>query len=149
MAPTRFEEPVSCQDVEPSKSVFWGYLDSVVDFGLRKSPSMHQFHLLLPIRYLVMSVVSDRPTGQHARPPTLSKQRQSKQIHYPFWFGGSASCFAASVTHPLDLGMPPSLLLLNEESRGLIFLNMQLKYDCKRQAKMRRQNECSACSCTS
>ena len=23
--------------------------------------------------------------------------------HYPFWFGGSASCFAASVTHPLDL----------------------------------------------
>jgi len=25
-------------------------------------------------------------------------------IHYPFWFGGSASCFAACVTHPLDLG---------------------------------------------
>lgn len=24
-------------------------------------------------------------------------------IHYPLWFGGSASCFAASVTHPLDL----------------------------------------------
>ena len=24
-------------------------------------------------------------------------------IHYPFWFGGSASCFAAAVTHPLDL----------------------------------------------
>ncbi|KAI9720500.1 MAG: Mitochondrial dicarboxylate transporter [Chrysothrix sp. TS-e1954] len=23
--------------------------------------------------------------------------------HYPFWFGGSASCFAACVTHPLDL----------------------------------------------
>lgn len=28
-----------------------------------------------------------------------------KQVHYPFWFGGSASCFAAGVTHPLDLGM--------------------------------------------
>jgi len=26
-------------------------------------------------------------------------------IHYPFWFGGSASCFAACFTHPLDLGM--------------------------------------------
>ncbi|KAK9850127.1 hypothetical protein MYU51_012437 [Penicillium brevicompactum] len=26
-----------------------------------------------------------------------------KQVHYPFWFGGSASCFAAGVTHPLDL----------------------------------------------
>jgi hypothetical protein len=24
-------------------------------------------------------------------------------IHYPFWFGGSASCLAACVTHPLDL----------------------------------------------
>ncbi|OBT83483.1 hypothetical protein VE02_06882 [Pseudogymnoascus sp. 03VT05] len=24
-------------------------------------------------------------------------------IRYPFWFGGSASCFAACVTHPLDL----------------------------------------------
>ncbi|EEP81579.1 conserved hypothetical protein [Uncinocarpus reesii 1704] len=27
----------------------------------------------------------------------------SLKIHYPFWFGGSASCFAAGVTHPLDL----------------------------------------------
>ncbi|OJJ32419.1 hypothetical protein ASPWEDRAFT_663394 [Aspergillus wentii DTO 134E9] len=27
----------------------------------------------------------------------------SKKLHYPFWFGGSASCFAATVTHPLDL----------------------------------------------
>lgn len=25
-------------------------------------------------------------------------------VHYPFWFGGSASCCAAGVTHPLDLG---------------------------------------------
>lgn len=24
-------------------------------------------------------------------------------IHYPFWFGGSASCFAICFTHPLDL----------------------------------------------
>src|SRR5437667_193040 len=29
----------------------------------------------------------------------------SPKLHYPFWFGGSASCFAAMVTHPLDLGM--------------------------------------------
>ncbi|KAI9681485.1 MAG: Mitochondrial dicarboxylate transporter [Caeruleum heppii] len=26
-----------------------------------------------------------------------------KNLRYPFWFGGSASCFAACVTHPLDL----------------------------------------------
>lgn len=29
---------------------------------------------------------------------------KKKPIHYPFWFGGSASCFAACFTHPLDLG---------------------------------------------
>jgi hypothetical protein len=27
-----------------------------------------------------------------------------RPIHYPFWFGGSASSMAACVTHPLDLG---------------------------------------------
>ncbi|KAE9964985.1 hypothetical protein BLS_007933 [Venturia inaequalis] len=32
-----------------------------------------------------------------------SKDVQKRTIHYPFWFGGSASCFAACVTHPLDL----------------------------------------------
>ncbi|CAL8580451.1 Mitochondrial dicarboxylate transporter [Xanthoria parietina] len=30
-------------------------------------------------------------------------QSKGKPIHYPFWFGGSASCCAAAVTHPLDL----------------------------------------------
>jgi hypothetical protein len=31
--------------------------------------------------------------------------RKPQVIRYPFWFGGSASCFAACVTHPLDLGL--------------------------------------------
>jgi hypothetical protein len=31
--------------------------------------------------------------------------QSSPKLHYPFWFGGSASSFAAMVTHPLDLGM--------------------------------------------
>lgn len=46
--------------------------------------------------------------------PALSKQVSAVEsqktadvkkapIHYPFWFGGSASCFAACFTHPLDL----------------------------------------------
>ena len=35
--------------------------------------------------------------------PKQDKNVQHGPIHYPFWFGGSASCFAASVTHPLDL----------------------------------------------
>lgn len=34
------------------------------------------------------------------------KQNTDKKgpVKYPFWFGGSASSFAACVTHPLDLG---------------------------------------------
>ena len=33
-----------------------------------------------------------------------TKVKQSTHhVHYPFWFGGSSSCFAATVTHPLDL----------------------------------------------
>lgn len=34
-----------------------------------------------------------------------SNDVQHGPIHYPLWFGGSASCFAACVTHPLDLSM--------------------------------------------
>jgi dicarboxylate transporter 10 len=41
--------------------------------------------------------------------PELRKSEDIKPvkktpIHYPFWFGGSASCFATFFTHPLDLG---------------------------------------------
>ncbi|KAF2460611.1 mitochondrial carrier domain-containing protein [Lineolata rhizophorae] len=37
-------------------------------------------------------------------PPKKTELRPAgPPIHYPFWFGGSASCFAACVTHPLDL----------------------------------------------
>lgn len=35
-----------------------------------------------------------------------SQEKKKKPIHYPFWFGGSASSMAACVTHPLDLGKP-------------------------------------------
>lgn len=38
-----------------------------------------------------------------ATKPKLQKKPLPKQVHYPFWFGGSASSFAACVTHPLDL----------------------------------------------
>jgi dicarboxylate transporter 10 len=38
--------------------------------------------------------------------PELNKSKDVKvtSIRYPFWFGGSASCFATFFTHPLDLG---------------------------------------------
>lgn len=32
------------------------------------------------------------------------KHVQQGPVHYPFWFGGSASCCAVFLTHPLDLG---------------------------------------------
>jgi len=38
-----------------------------------------------------------------AREVAKDKDVRKVPIHYPFWFGGSASCFAACVTHPLDL----------------------------------------------
>lgn len=41
-----------------------------------------------------MKPLSPKPTSQNPPPA---------QIHYPFWFGGSASSMAAVVTHPLDL----------------------------------------------
>jgi len=38
--------------------------------------------------------------------PELRKSNDmiNTPVHYPFWFGGSASCFATFFTHPLDLG---------------------------------------------
>ncbi|KAJ5773019.1 hypothetical protein N7457_007915 [Penicillium paradoxum] len=36
-------------------------------------------------------------------PVQTPAQSKPNKVHYPFWFGGSASCFAAAVTHPLDL----------------------------------------------
>lgn len=39
--------------------------------------------------------------------PEVKKDKDVKKsaVSYPFWFGGSASCFATFFTHPLDLGM--------------------------------------------
>jgi dicarboxylate transporter 10 len=39
--------------------------------------------------------------------PELNKSQDAakKPMQYPFWFGGSASCFATFFTHPLDLSM--------------------------------------------
>ncbi|KAI0095588.1 putative dicarboxylate carrier protein [Daldinia grandis] len=44
--------------------------------------------------------------GANAKPKNLEKKKAAlahERISYPFWFGGSASSFAACVTHPLDL----------------------------------------------
>lgn len=43
------------------------------------------------------------PTDKIKDQPAAA-QASNPKLHYPFWFGGSASCCAAAVTHPLDLG---------------------------------------------
>lgn len=40
------------------------------------------------------------------KPQNIMAPEKKKPVHYPFWFGGSASSMAACVTHPLDLGKP-------------------------------------------
>ncbi|KZF20030.1 mitochondrial carrier [Xylona heveae TC161] len=55
-----------------------------------------------------MSVAPTTATATNkAQNPAIVKKdadyQKSKHIRYPFWFGGSASCCAAAVTHPLDL----------------------------------------------
>lgn len=46
---------------------------------------------------------SDNTEGLTAQCKAASSMKMGI-LHYPFWLGGSASCFAAGVTHPLDLG---------------------------------------------
>ncbi|KAJ9141841.1 hypothetical protein NKR23_g7622 [Pleurostoma richardsiae] len=48
-----------------------------------------------------MAAVTQSDKAAPARP--AEKKAQGTTIRYPFWFGGSASSFAACVTHPLDL----------------------------------------------
>ncbi|CAJ2511618.1 Uu.00g072430.m01.CDS01 [Anthostomella pinea] len=50
-----------------------------------------------PVPAPVLAASDDRPKKQQ------KKAVIPRQIHYPFWFGGSASSMAACVTHPLDL----------------------------------------------
>ena len=53
-------------------------------------------------------MASPKPAATLDKPvaaPPAHKQTPSPKIHYPFWFGGSASSMAACVTHPLDLGI--------------------------------------------
>lgn len=41
--------------------------------------------------------------GVRTAVPQDNRKQPAPHIHYPFWFGGSASSMAACVTHPLDL----------------------------------------------
>ncbi|EME49243.1 hypothetical protein DOTSEDRAFT_68120 [Dothistroma septosporum NZE10] len=48
---------------------------------------------------------------------STSKDVKQQKIHYPLWFGGSASCFAACVTHPLDLSKVRLQMQPNDASK--------------------------------
>ncbi|RDW75610.1 mitochondrial carrier-4 [Coleophoma crateriformis] len=47
--------------------------------------------------------MSSGARSQMVKEDPRKKKWERGQVRYPFWFGGSASCFAACVTHPLDL----------------------------------------------
>jgi dicarboxylate transporter 10 len=68
-----------------------------------------------------MASASEAAAVAKAAREEQKKQKMAKTaMRYPFWFGGSASSFAACVTHPLDLGelspraptLAPSSLML-------------------------------------
>ncbi|KAI5776598.1 mitochondrial carrier domain-containing protein [Geopyxis carbonaria] len=46
--------------------------------------------------------MSPPPPTPAAKAPKMPKMKRDRP-HYPFWLGGSASCMAAVLTHPLDL----------------------------------------------
>jgi len=51
-----------------------------------------------------IGIMSSRRRSDQAEELSRKRAWNREHIKYPFWFGGSASCFAACVTHPLDLG---------------------------------------------
>lgn len=55
-----------------------------------------------------MAPISDASSEAALAKAAREEQKKQKMAktsrRYPFWFGGSASSFAACVTHPLDLG---------------------------------------------
>lgn len=61
-------------------------------------------HRALPRRDARSSAAATMPTSVATREHEHSINHPPPKVKYPFWFGGSASCFAAVVTHPLDLG---------------------------------------------
>jgi hypothetical protein len=42
----------------------------------------------------------------------LKKPKAASQVQYPFWFGGSAASMAAVCTHPLDLSMFTTVMMV-------------------------------------
>ncbi|KAL4952912.1 putative phenylalanyl-tRNA synthetase alpha subunit [Aspergillus filifer] len=76
-------------------------------------PKTHRKSLCYRINYrsLERTLTNEETNNLHESVRGKLQQQQQvapplpvKKVHYPFWFGGSASCFAAAVTHPLDLG---------------------------------------------
>ncbi|GLA35823.1 mitochondrial dicarboxylate transporter [Aspergillus niger] len=66
-----------------------------------------------------MSTMASGAKLEASHPPKAANAAApAKKVHYPFWFGGSASCFAAAVTHPLDLGTPEFFLRVRLQTRG-------------------------------
>ena len=57
------------------------------------------------INGLSSNIIQTSRATMSAQDKSTADAKKHANIRYPFWFGGSASCMAATVTHPLDLGM--------------------------------------------
>lgn len=55
-----------------------------------------------------MSTTQEKDPSRASAGRAVQHKSVAPAVHYPFWFGGSASGMAACVTHPLDLGMSSS-----------------------------------------
>lgn len=77
-------------------------------------------------------------------PPQDKSVQPQGPIHYPLWFGGSASCFAACVTHPLDL-----LKVSKAGLRGMQHLLTDSRLDYKHNPMMDREKAWPKWACTS
>ncbi|CCJ30118.1 unnamed protein product [Pneumocystis jirovecii] len=65
----------------------------------------------------------------------IHKSKIHKSENYPFWFGGTASCIATSITHPLDfikvrmqtskqrsIGVTPTIInIIRNEGNKIIY----------------------------
>jgi len=78
--------------------------DKIIVF-LKQQPNYHNIQPLAACQRNGRREMSSSATTNKNHNKIHGIEKDGHHLHYPFWFGGSASCFAAAVTHPLDLSM--------------------------------------------
>lgn len=101
----RFGNKSTSETIEPMKATFLAdyFKDRAVLSVQELRLQLHTRSRLysFPLGTIMAAVGKVHPSGSL---PNTAPAGERRKVHYPFWFGGSASCCAAAVTHPLDLG---------------------------------------------